>query len=120
VIFVSIDDHEAHHLRLLMNETFGEENFICCFVWKRRQVSDNRNLDNVSTDHEYIVAYSRGDGSLLGTAKDLTKYDNPDNDPRGPWMSDNLTGLANSEQRPNLHYDIVNPETCLLYTSRCV
>jgi adenine-specific DNA-methyltransferase len=111
VIFVSIDDHEAHHLRLLMNETFGEENFICCFVWKRRQVSDNRNLDNVSTDHEYIVAYSRGDGSLLGTAKDLTKYDNPDNDPRGPWMSDNLTGLANSEQRPNLHYDIVNPET---------
>lgn len=111
VIFVSIDDHEAHHLRLLMNETFGEENFIACFVWKRRQVSDNRNLDNVSTDHEYIVAYSRGDGSLLGTAKDLTKYENPDNDPRGPWMSDNLTGLANSEERPNLHYDIVNPET---------
>ena len=111
VIFVSIDDHEVHHLRLLMNETFGEENFIACFVWKRRQVSDNRNLDNVSTDHEYILAYSRGDGSLLGTAKDLTKYDNPDNDPRGPWMSDNLTGLANSEQRPNLHYDIVDPET---------
>jgi len=111
VIFVSIDDHEVHHLRLLMNETFGEENFIACFVWKRRQVSDNRNLDNVSTDHEYILAYSRGDGTLLGTAKDLTKYDNPDNDPRGPWMSDNLTGLANSEQRPNLHYDITNPET---------
>ena len=111
VIFVSIDDHEVHHLRLLMNETFGEENLIACFVWKRRQVSDNRNLDNVSTDHEYIVAYSRGDGSLLGTAKDLTKYDNPDNDPRGSWMSDNLTGLANREQRPNLHYDIVNPET---------
>jgi adenine-specific DNA-methyltransferase len=43
--------------------------------------------------------------------KGLTKYDNPDNDPRGPWMSDNLTGLANSEKRPNLHYDIVNPET---------
>lgn len=111
VIFVSIDDHEVHHLRLLMNETFGEENFVACFVWKRRQVSDNRNLDNVSTDHEYIVAYSRGDGTLLGTAKDLTKYDNPDNDSRGSWMSDNLTGLANSEQRPNLHYDLVNPET---------
>jgi adenine-specific DNA-methyltransferase len=111
VIFVSIDDHEVHHLRLLMNETFGEENFLACFVWKRRQVSDNRNLDNVSTDHEYILAYSRGDGTLLGTAKDLTKYDNPDNDPRGAWMSDNLTGLANSEQRPNLHYDITDPAT---------
>ena len=94
-----------------MNEIFGEENFIACFVWKRRQVSDNRKLDNVSTDHEYVLAYSRGDGTLLGTAKDLTKYSNPDDDPRGPWMSDNLTGLANAEQRPNLHYDLVNPTT---------
>jgi adenine-specific DNA-methyltransferase len=111
VIFVSIDDHEVHHLRIVMNEVFGEENFVACFVWKRRQVSDNRNLNNVSTDHEYVLAYSRGVGTLLGTAKDLTKYSNPDDDPRGPWMSDNLTGLANSEQRPNLHYDLVNPET---------
>jgi adenine-specific DNA-methyltransferase len=46
-----------------------------------------------------------------GEAKDLTKYSNPDSDPLGPWMSDNLTGLANAAERPNLHYDIVNPET---------
>lgn len=115
VICVSIDDHEVHHLRTMMNEIFGEENFLASIVWKRRQVSDNRNLTNVSTDHEYILAYSRGAGVLLGTAKDLTKYSNPDNDPRGPWMSDNLTGLANREQRPNLHYDIVNPATGLSY-----
>lgn len=111
VVFVSIDDHEVHHLRLLMNEVFGEENLLACFVWKRRQVSDNRNLNNVSTDHEYVLAYNRGIGTLLGTAKDLTKYSNPDDDPRGPWMSDNLTGLANKAQRPNLHYDLVNPDT---------
>jgi adenine-specific DNA-methyltransferase len=111
VIFISIDDHEVHHLRLVMNEIFGEENFLACFVWQRRQVSDNRNLTNVSTDHEYVLAYSQGSGTLIGTAKDLTKYSNPDDDPRGPWMSDNLTGLANRAQRPNLHYDVVNPET---------
>jgi adenine-specific DNA-methyltransferase len=111
IICISIDDHEMHHLRMIMNEIFGEENFLACIVWKRRSVSDNRNLNNVSTDHEYILAYSRGAGILLGTAKDLTKYSNPDNDARGPWMSDNLTGLANSEQRPNLHYEMVNPET---------
>lgn len=115
VIFVSIDDHEVHHLRLVMNEIFGEESFLACFVWQRRQVSDNRNLTNVSTDHEYVLAYAQGSGVLMGTAKDLTKYSNPDDDPRGPWMSDNLTGLANREQRPNLHYDLVNPETGASY-----
>jgi adenine-specific DNA-methyltransferase len=115
VIFVSIDDHEVHHLRLVMNEIFGEESFLACFVWQRRQVSDNRNLNNVSTDHEYVLAYAQGSGALMGTAKDLTKYSNPDDDPRGPWMSDNLTGLANREQRPNLHYDLVNPETGASY-----
>lgn len=115
VIFISIDDHEVHHLRLVMNEIFGEENFLACFVWQRRQVSDNRNLTNVSTDHEYVLAYSQGSGTLTGTAKDLTKYNNPDDDSRGPWMSDNLTGLANREQRPNLHYDLVNPETAKSY-----
>lgn len=115
VIFVSIDDHEVHHLRLVMNEIFGEESFLACFVWQRRQVSDNRNLNNVSTDHEYVLAYAHGGGVLTGTAKDLTKYSNPDDDPRGPWMSDNLTGLANREQRPNLHYDLVNPATGASY-----
>lgn len=115
VIFVSIDDHEVYNLRMLMNEIFGEENFIVCIVWQRRQVSDNRNLNNVSTDHEYVMAYGKGEAVFTGTQKDLTKYINPDNDPRGPWMSDNLTGLANAEERPNLHYDIINPETGIHY-----
>ena len=111
VIFISIDDHEVHNLRLLMNEIFGEENLIACLVWKRRQVADNRNINNVSTDHEYILVYQKSNAVLSGTAKDLSKYSNPDHDSRGPWMSDNLTGLATAEQRPNLHYDLVDPRT---------
>jgi adenine-specific DNA-methyltransferase len=115
VIFVSIDDHEVHHLRLMMNEIFGEENLIAALIWHRRQVPDNRNISNVSTDHEYVLAYSKGFAVFTGTPKDLTKYSNPDNDPRGPWMSDNLTGLASPEERPNLHYDLVDPETGIHY-----
>lgn len=50
-----------------------------------------------------------------GQEKDLTKYSNPDNDPLGSWMSDNLTGLANAQERPNLHYDIIHPITGKAY-----
>ncbi len=115
VIFVSIDDNEVHNLRLLMDEVFGEEKLLACAVWKRRQVPDNRNLNQLSVDHEYVLAYGKGDAFFRGVAKDLSKYSNPDDDPRGPWMSDNLTGLASPEERPNLHYDAVDPNTGRVY-----
>jgi site-specific DNA-methyltransferase (adenine-specific)/adenine-specific DNA-methyltransferase len=112
VIFVSIDDTEAHNLKSLMNEIFGPQSWVCTLIWKRRQTSDSRNLNGVSADHEYILCYGRGAGvRFLGQVKDLSKYSNPDNDPNGPWMSDNLTGLANAAERPNLHYDIIHPST---------
>lgn len=115
VMFISIDDHEIDNLRKLCYDVFGEESVIGTIVWRRRQVSDNRNLNNFSTDHEYVLAISKVNSSLTGETKDLSKYDNPDNDPRGPWMSDNMTGLANAQERPNLHYDIVNPATGVKY-----
>ena len=116
VIFVSIDDHEAHNLRMLMNEILGEENFVCSLIWRRRQNVDSRAKTGVSVDHEYAVIYRKVEGTKLrGQEKDLSKYSNPDNDPRGAWASDNLVGLATKQQRPNLHYDLVNPETGLAY-----
>ena len=115
VIFVSIDDHEVHNLRLVMNEVFGEENFLIQLIWHRRQMADSRNEDRASTDHEYVVAYKKGDAALRGVDVDQSKYENPDNDSRGPWFSADITGLATKEQRPNLHYDLVNPETGLTY-----
>ncbi|MCC7085200.1 MAG: site-specific DNA-methyltransferase [Pirellulales bacterium] len=109
-IFVSIDDTEAHRLRMLMDEIFGAGKWICTLIWKRRQTPDSRNLNGVSVDHEYVLCYGRTSAvRFRGQEKDLTKYTNPDNDPNGPWMSDNLTGLANATERPNLHYEIVNP-----------
>ncbi len=115
LIFISIDDNEIHNLRQLMSEVFGDESFLGCFIWHRRQVPDNRNKDRASTDHEYILCYKKPEATLVGKDIDINKYKNPDDDPRGPWYSDNLTGLATKEQRPNLHYEITNPSTSLIY-----
>ena len=99
-----------------MNEVFGEENFSGNFLWHRRQRADSRNQSNVSTDHEYIVAYSKSENAIQkGVSIDTEKYGNPDNDPRGPWASIDLSGLATAAQRPNLHYDIVDPATGNVY-----
>jgi adenine-specific DNA-methyltransferase len=112
VIFVHIDDHEVHNLRLMMNEIFGEESFVCALIWKRRQMVDSRAKTGVSVDHEYLLVYSKSpNAQLRGREKDSSRYGNPDNDPRGHWASDNLVGLATKEQRPNLHYTLVNPQT---------
>lgn len=115
-IFVSIDDNEVATLRLLMDEIFGARNFIGIFIQKRRDTPDSRNIDGLSPDHEYVVCFKKGgDFRFRGQEKDVNKYSNPDNDTRGPWMSDNLTGLANAKERPNLHYPVVNPQTGLAY-----
>ena len=111
-IFVSIDDNEVHHLRMLMDEIFGEENFIGLIVWKSRNFSDTRPLTGLSVDHEYVAVYRKSAAvKLSGKRRDESKYANPDSDPRGPWTSCSLLGKATAKQRPNLHYSFINPET---------
>lgn len=111
VIFVSIDDNEVHNLRLLMNEVFGEENFISKLIWKRRAssaLSDN----NVSVDHEYVICYKKGLFlEFKGNKKDFNNYKNPDNDPRGDWVLGDLTVGMTASMRPHQAYDLVNPKT---------
>lgn len=109
VIFISIDDNEVANLKKICDEIFGDNNFVATFIWKRRASSalaDN----NVSTDHEYVLAYQKG--GLLdfnGIEKDFKSYSNPDNDPRGPWVLGDLTVGMNSTMRPNQAYDLTNP-----------
>lgn len=111
-IFVSISDHEVANLRILMNEIFGEENFVAQLVWKSRKFPDSRAKTGVSTDHEYIVLYGRSaECSLHGIERDESKFSNPDDDPRGAWMSRSILGLATRAQRPNLHYEIEDPKS---------
>ena len=112
VIFVSIDDIEVANLRLLMDEIFGKASFIAQLVWKSRQNKDNRNVTNVSIDHEYVLCYGK---KLRGCARKVEQYKNPDNDPRGPWVSANMVGLATADARPNLHYELIDPNTGINY-----
>lgn len=77
VIVISIDDNEVKSLRLLCDEIFGEENFVAQFVWKCRQFTDSRSNTNVSTDHEYVLAYAKSDAARFrGRERDETKYSN--------------------------------------------
>ena len=116
VIFISIDDNEQANLKCLCNEIFGEECFITTFIWKKRQQPDSRSTNGVSMDHDYLLCYGRTETArIMGKHSDISKYSNPDNDPRGAWMSDNMVGLAAESQRPNLHYKLVNPSTGIVY-----
>ena len=117
VILISIDDVEIDNLKKLCNEVFGEENFVAQFIWQSRQNKDNRNITGVSVDHEYVVCYTKQFGHRVfrGTERKTEQYKNPDNDPRGPWTSANMVGLATADARPNLHYDLINPADGINY-----
>lgn len=117
VIFISIDDGEVTNIRRICDEVFGEENFVAQFIWHSRQNKDNRNITGVSVDHEYIICYSKqfGQRVFYGTERKTEQYTNPDNDPRGPWTSANMVGLATADARPNLHYDLINPSNGINY-----
>jgi adenine-specific DNA-methyltransferase len=113
VIFISIDDNEVHNLRLLMNEVFGEENFVSELMWKKR-VSPANDSQWFSSDHEYILVYAKNKENwfperLERNAKQNSYYTNPDNDSRGPWNSAAYTCNKNKDERPNLYYPLINP-----------
>ena len=95
IICVSIDDHEFHHLRLLLNEVFGEENFIASVIWQKVFAPKNTAM-HFSEDHDYVVIYAKDAEtwrpSLLPRSEEaLARYENPDNDPRGVWSSSDMT-----------------------------
>ena len=116
VIFISIGEEEIENIYFLSNEVFGKHHHIGTFIWKRRQMVDSRSKTGVSEDHEYLLCYTKTNGQrILGAKADMSKYSNPDNDSRGDWMSADMTGLATASQRPNLHYNIENPETGIMY-----
>lgn len=95
VVFVSIADHEIHNLRAVMNEVFGEENFIASVIWQKVFAPKN-SARHFSEDHDYIVVYAKNAEAwtprLLPRSEEMeARYGNLDNDERGPWASDNLT-----------------------------
>ncbi len=109
-IFISIDDNEVHHLRMLMDGIFGEENFVATIIWHKMDSPKNTAV-HFSEDHDYIVVYARHAANwspnlLERNAEMIARYKNPDNDPRGVWL---LSDLTRREYREHDYYEIKLP-----------
>ncbi len=101
VIFVSIEDNEVHNLRMIMNEIFGEENFVANIVWQKKYGPANDAI-NFSQTHEYVLIYSKDINNLnlnvLNRSEEqLLDYKNPDNDPRGLWRASDFSARSPTE-----------------------
>ena len=129
-VFISIDDNEQANLKLICDEIFGANNFVAQIVWQKRTSPDARRV--ISSGHEYILCYYKKSNdknnqlNLLDLSpKDKAKFKNPDNDPRGPWVSTDCTAQA-GHGTVNQFYVLttpaglkieLSPNLCWRYTS---
>jgi adenine-specific DNA-methyltransferase len=109
-IWVSIDDNEAHYLKVIMDEVFGRTNFIANVVWQKKFAPQN-DAKLIDQSHDMIIVFAKQRRStefnLLERTDDMNaRYKNPDNDPRGPWTSDNP---LRREYREYAFYEIITP-----------
>ncbi|EIX9330388.1 MULTISPECIES: site-specific DNA-methyltransferase [Klebsiella pneumoniae complex] len=113
-IWITIDDNEAHYLKIVCDEVFGRNNFQCDIAWEKRYAPppDTKGFGYV---HDHLLCYRKSEQfqrNYLPMTEDQTgRYKNPDNDPRGPWKSENYTCRYTADERPNLYYPIINPHT---------
>lgn len=116
IIFISIDDNEVQNLRKICDEIFGRANFIACVVWERAYSPVNLKK-HFSENHDYALCYAKS--KEFCTCNGLTRkdtandrYKNPDNDPRGPWKSADLSVGPAIEDRK---YEIITPSGRRVY-----
>lgn len=94
-IWISIDDDECHYLKVICDEVFGRKNFINNVIWEKKYGIQN-DAKWLSDNHDHILGYAKNKEvwrpNLLPRTDEMNaRYKNPDNDPRGNWMSDNLS-----------------------------
>ena len=110
VIFVSIDDDEVHNLRKIMDEIYGEENFVANVIWEKKYSPQN-DAKWLSANHDHILIYAKNKdiwrpNLLPRTDEQNSRYKNPDNDPRGDWKSSDLSVKTYSKE---YDYPITTP-----------
>lgn len=113
--WVTLDDNESHYFKVMCDEIFGRNNFVANVIWQKKYAPAN-DAKWLSDDHDHVLVYAKDKQSwrprkLPRTAAQNSLYKNPDNDPRGDWMSDNYTCAKSADERPNLYYAITNPNT---------
>ena len=112
-IWVSIDDREAHYLKVLMDEVFMRNGFIASVVWQKRYSRENR--EAIGDVHEYIIVYSpnpiafKKNRNLVPlTDQQAQVYRNPNSDPRGRWRPVPMTAQE-GHATPEQFYEVVTP-----------
>ena len=114
-IWVTIDDNEAHYLKVLMDEVFGRGNFVATMVWEKRTTRENRRV--FSFNHDFVLVYGKSKAAFEATRNPLplsdevlSRYKNPDNDPRGPWQSISANAQA-GHATASQFYTLVAPNS---------
>ena len=114
-LWIILDDSEVHYCKVLCDEIFGRNNFLNDIIWNSRKSVSNDAIISLNTNHILVYAmdmnYIRDEvkkGNLFKGPIDSSKFSNPDNDPRGPWVADPFDA---PNLRPNLTYKIINPNT---------
>jgi adenine-specific DNA-methyltransferase len=109
-IWVSIDDNEGHYLKVILDEIFGRRNFVANIIWQKKFAPQN-DAKLLDPNHDHIMVFAKNQNvcsfNLLPRSESMdARYKNPDNDPRGPWASDNP---LRREYREYAYYEIVTP-----------
>lgn len=129
-IWVSIDDNEAHYLKVMMDEVFGRGNFVANIFWQKTPTRENRTDVSAVHDHILLIAKNREvwknvRNALPASDSQLERFTNPDNDIRGPWASLPAHAKAEKGRRQAQFFTITTPSgrqvdppagRCWLYT----
>ena len=114
-LWITIDDNECHYLKVLCDEIFGRRNFVANVVWEKK-FSPQNDAKWISLNHDHILVFAKQKdfwhpNLLPRSQKQEKNFKNPDNDPRGNWSSGDYTCAKTKDERPNLYYPIINPNT---------
>lgn len=116
-LWITIDDNEAHYLKVLCDEVFGRSSFVASNVWQKRYSRENR--EAIGDAHDYVIVYAKNASCFkrvrnkVPISEQQAKiYRNPDNNPRGRWRAVPMTAQG---YRPNQMYKIVSPGGAIHY-----
>ncbi|HRM63892.1 MAG TPA: site-specific DNA-methyltransferase, partial [Acidovorax temperans] len=130
-LWITIDDNEAHYLKVLCDEVFGRSNFVSSAIWEKKY-SPQGNAQWLSDSHDFVLVYAKQKATwspnLLPRTDEMDgRFKNPDNDPRGPWKAVDATISLSGGQRgaqfaktgvsPNL-YELTTPSGRKLWPAK--
>ncbi len=109
--WMTLDDNEIHHARIMLDAIFGKDAFSACIVWQKKYATAN-DQTGIAAMHDYVLVYQKHEWerNLIGrTEANDVQYRHEDE--QGVFRADNYTCNKSADERPNLYYSVVNPNT---------